>query len=312
MKNLLITAPYFIKDIDNLKEDIKGFNLIIPDVEERLDENQLLEIYSRYDISGTICGDDDYSRKVLDNVNELKIISKWGTGIDSINKKYANSKGIKVTNTLGSFTVPVSQTTIGLILTIVRGIHDNNIKMSKGQWEKVECSTLDELTIGIIGHGRIGKKVASILKIMGANVIVNDIKYEGNEYGDYIYDNNQKFRIFNYKELLNLSDIVSIHCDLNSTSYHLIDKCSINMMKDNSILINTARGKIIKEEDLIDALKRKKIKSCGLDVYEREPLDNSELMNMDNVIKLSHNSNNSRKYWDIVHKNTIKNLLDNI
>lgn len=316
MKKILITAPYFIKEIDKLKRYLNDFDLIIPNVIERFNEDELLDIYNKYpDIVGTICGDDEYTKGVLDSSNKLKVISKWGTGIDSIDKEYAESIGIKVKNTLDAFTEPVSQTTIGLILSLIRGIHENNMDMKNGKWYKTDCFSLDELTVGVIGHGRIGKRVSSILNVMGANVIINDIKYKR----DQVIVNrtsipivNDRYKVFKLDDLLKLSDIVTIHCDLNETSYHLINKETINMMKNGSILINTARGKIIKEDDLIYALKNEKIKSCGLDVYENEPLKDSELLKMDNVIKLSHNSNNSRKYWDKVHQNTIKNLIENI
>jgi len=302
----MISAPYMLDDIQINKIisqfDESEYEIFIPQVNEKLSEEELMNL-SILDVEGIICGDDEFTKRVIDNLPKLKVIVKWGTGIDSIDKKYAETKGIKVLNTPDAFTVPVAETTIGLILTFIRNINKNNILMKQGQWKKPKGKTIEELTIGIIGFGKIGSKVAKLLHCFGNhNIIYYDIK--------------QKLtNISKYKKLHTLikeSDIISLHCDLNETSEYILNKDMFKIMNKKPIIINTARGKLINQNDLIEALINNQISGAGLDVYENEPIINKKLKNMDNVVMLSHNSNSSQKYWDYVHQNSIKMLKENI
>jgi len=300
MKKVLISAPYMISDFNKIKYNFDEYDVVIPQVNEKLTEMELLNYVE--DIEGVICGDDEFTKKVIDKSKKLKVIVKWGTGIDSINKEYAESKGIKVMNTPGAFTNPVSETTIGLILSFTRVINENNILMKNNVWLKPKGCTLSELTIGIIGFGRIGNKVAEYLKHFDAKIIYYDIDKKNNNIAIYTELNN----------LLEKSDIITLHCDLNPTSKHILNEISFNKMKKSPYIINTARGGLINQEDLIDALDKCQVSGAGLDVFENEPDIDCKLLNMDNVIMLSHNSNNSPKFWNNVHDNSIKMLKENI
>jgi D-3-phosphoglycerate dehydrogenase len=264
----------------------------------------------RGDVTGLICGDDRITKKVIDSTDRLKLIVKWGTGIDSIDKEYAESKGIKVLNTPNAFTIPVSESAIGLMLSFIRKIDENNRLMHNGQWFKPKGFTLHELTIGIIGYGNIGSEVAKKLSVFSDNIVWHDIKSdkELKKSGRSFYGNR-----VDLNTLLSLSDIISMHCDLNNTSRHLVNASLISKMKDGVIIINTARGPIIKEEDLIESLINRKVSFAGLDVYEREPLSvDSAIRKMDNCILLSHNTNTSNVFWKKVHMNSISMLKENI
>lgn len=305
-KKIAVTAPYLQLEWDQYKYLLDDYEVIMPPVFERFEEEDMLRILTP-DIEGIICGDDRITEKVINNAANLKVIVKWGTGIDSIDKKYAESKGIKVRNTPDAFIIPVTESTIGLMLSIVRKIDENNRKMHEGKWQKIRAMTLYELNTGIIGYGRIGSTVAEKLSAFTDNVIWHDIKsdeelnHHGKFYGKRV----------TLPELLNKADIITIHCDLNPTSFHLISEEKIMQMKDGVIIINTSRGPVLNEPDIEKFLKTGKIGYVGLDVFENEPLpEDSFLRSCDRCILLSHNTNSSPLYWRRVHLNSIKMLKE--
>ena len=305
-KKIVITAPYLQLEWEKYKHLLSEYDIVIPPVFERFEEADMLGILTP-DIDGIICGDDRITEKVINNAPNLKVIVKWGTGIDSINRKYAGLKGIPVRNTPDAFITPVAESTIGLMLSIVRRIDENNRKMHEGKWEKIRAFTLFELTIGIIGYGRIGSAVAGKLKTFTDNVIWHDIKTDDelNPEGKF------SGKRVTLSELLHRSDIITVHCDLNPTSRHLISEENILQMKDGVILINTARGPVVNEPDIEKYLRTGKIGFAGLDVFEKEPLpEDSFLRSCDRCILLSHNTNSSPLHWERVHLNSIKMLKE--
>jgi len=309
LKKIAVTAPYLQIEWDDYKHLLSDFDVIVPKVEERFGEEEMIRILSE-GVEAVICGDDRITKRVIDSAPKLKLIVKWGTGIDSIDKAYAESKGIKVLNTPNAFTIPVSESTIGIMLAILRRIEENNRLMHEGGWFKPKGFTLSELTIGIIGYGNIGSEVARKLSVFTDNILWHDIKND-----DELRKLNRTFygKRADLKTLLELSDVITVHCDLNPTSRHLVNSALINGMKDGAIIINTARGPVVKEDDLTEALLNRKISYAGLDVYEQEPLaQDSPLRKMDNCILLSHNTNSSYIAWKNVHLNSISMLKSNI
>jgi len=305
-KKIAVTAPYLQLEWEKYKHLLSDYEIVIPPVFERFEEADMLRILTP-DIEGIICGDDRITEKVIDNAANLRVIVKWGTGIDSINRKYAGSKGIPVRNTPDAFITPVTESAIGLMLSIVRRIDENNRKMHEGKWEKLRAFTLYELTTGIIGYGRIGSAVARKLSAFTENVIWHDIltDEELNPDGEFFG------KRVTLPELLERADIITVHCDLNPTSRHLISEENILRMRDGVIIINTARGPVINEPDLEKYLKTGKIGFAGLDVFEKEPLpEDSFLRSCDRCILLSHNTNSSPLHWERVHLNSIKMLKE--
>ncbi len=296
MNNILISAPNFQKDYPKLKRYFKNSKVILPKVIEKLSEEELLPIIDKFD--GVICGDDEFTSCVIDKAKRLKVIVKWGTGINSIDVAYAHKKGIVVHNSPNAFTEPVSDTVIGFILSFARNIPKNDKIMKKGIWKKIEGYSLCEKSIGIIGMGNIGQAVARKAEALGMRVLGNDIRK--------IQTN---FKMTDIKTLLRKSDFVSLNCSLNPTSFHLITLKELKLMK-GAVIINTSRGPVIKESDLVKALKRGIIKGAGLDVFEKEPLSkDSELMKLNNVLLSPHNSNSSPQCYHNVHMNSIKKLF---
>jgi D-3-phosphoglycerate dehydrogenase / 2-oxoglutarate reductase len=309
MPVILFSAPYMIPFLDRFRPffDSLGFDLIVPQVNERLSEADLLEYAGSFDAA--ICGDDRYTERVLQACGpRLKVISKWGTGIDSIDSEAASRLNIKVYRTPNAFTLPVADTTMGYMLAFARRLPWLDRAMRAGSWGKIPSVSLSECTLGIVGVGNIGKAVARRARSFGMTLLGNDIIEIP---PDFILEN--KLETTSLEDLLSRSDFVSLHCDLNPTSYHLINQSTLNCIKHSAVLINTARGPVVDEPALVEALLSGRLAGAALDVFENEPLPAGHpYLTMDNVLLAPHNANSSPAAWERVHLNTIKNLLEGL
>src|SRR6266487_4301356 len=306
---ILFTAPYMIPFADRFKPIFDKYNieLIVPDVQERMEEADLLKYAGQFD--GAICGDDRYTERVIQAcAPRLKVISKWGTGIDSIDAEACSRYAIKLCRTPNAFTLPVADTVLGYILAFARHQPWMNREMKQGKWEKFPARALSECTLGVIGIGNIGKAVTRRVRAFGMKVYGTDIIDI-----DHVFVTETGIEMTGLQSLLSKSDFVSINCDLNPTSHHLINSDTLALLRPNAVLINTARGPIVEEKALIEALQAKRLAGAALDVFEHEPLPlESPLIKMDNVMLAPHNSNSSPAAWERVHWNTIRNLLEGL
>lgn len=302
---VMISAPYMQPVIDRFRPlfDGEGIEIVVPPVNERLSEEELLAMVK--DIDGVICGDDRFTQRVLDRAARLKVIVKWGTGVDSIDREAASKMGIPVYNTPNAFTYPVADSVLGYILSFARRIPWSTEEMRSGFWEKKPCVALRECILGVIGVGNVGKAVIRRAAAFGMKTLGNDIvdidpsflKETGTE-------------MISKETLLKTADFISLNCDLNPTSLHLIGEKELALMKPSAYIINTSRGPVIDEKALIKALKKKKIAGAAMDVFEDEPLPkDSPLRKMKNCLLAPHNANSSPAAWEHVHQNSIKHLL---
>ncbi len=306
---VLLTAPYMLPFVDRFKPvfDSYDIELIIPNVEERMEEENILKYAGQFD--GTVCGDDRYSARVIEAcLPRLKVISKWGTGVDSIDAKACSRFGVKLGRTPNAFTTPVADTVLGYMLAFARRGPWMDKAMKSGEWKKIPGKTLSECTLGVIGIGNIGKAVTRRAKAFGMKVLGTDIIDI-----DHVFISESGIEMTNLDTLLANSDFVSVNCDLNPTSYHLINATTLSKMKHTAVLINTARGPIVDEKALVAALSSGQVGGAALDVFEFEPLPlDSPLLKMDNVMLAPHNSNSSPTAWERIHWSTIKNLVEGL
>ncbi len=303
---VLISAPYMLPVIERFQSifDELGVEVVLVEVEERLSEDELLAYTGSID--GVICGDDRFTAAVLKAAApRLRVISKWGTGIDSIDGEAASELGIQVMNTPGAFTEPVADSVLGYILAFARSQPWMTQQMREGEWKKIPGRALSECTLGVIGVGKIGKAVLKRAQAFGMDLLGNDVVDIDSEFITEV-----GVQMLDLPDLLKRADFISINCDLNPTSRGLIDSGAFRLMQPHAVLINTARGSIVVEEALIEALCDKSIAGAALDVYEDEPLPGkSPLYAMDNVLLAPHNANSSPGAWERVHLNTIRNLI---
>jgi D-3-phosphoglycerate dehydrogenase len=309
MPTVLLTAPYLIPSIERFRPVFSYYklDLIVPDVRERLEEDEILAYAGQFD--ATLCGDDRYSERVMQAcLPRLKIISKWGTGVDSIDRAAAQRLGIQVRNTPNAFTLPVSESVLSYILIFARRQPWMDRAVKAGEWLKLPGRSLSECTLGVIGVGNIGKAVLRRARAFGMRLLGNDIVPIA---PDFIVENGVEMT--SLPDLLQRADFVSVNCDLNPTSLHIINAGTLAQMKPGAVLVNTARGPLVDEPALIAALHAGQIAGAALDVFEVEPLPaGSALRGMDNVLLAPHNSNSSPAAWERVHWNTIRNLLDGL
>ena len=309
MPTVLFSAPYMLPFLDRFGPLLEryGLELITPVVRERLEEDEILKYAGQFD--GAICGDDRYSAIVLAAcAPRLKVISKWGTGVDSIDSAACESLGVKLSRTTNAFTLPVADSVMGYLLAFARRLPWMDRAMKAGAWEKIPGKALHECSLGVIGVGTIGRTVIQRAHAFGMKLLGNDIVEI-----DHVFIAETGLEMTTLDDLLARADFVSVNCDLNPTSLHLINARTLSLMRQNAVLINTARGPIVDETALVVALKAGKIGGAALDLFEIEPLPaDSPLKLMDNVMLAPHNANSSPAAWERVHWNTIRNLLDGL
>lgn len=279
---VLITPRSFekIKDrFDKIFED-EGIDAIINPYGRVLSEEEIEGLIK--DVDGIIVGVDPITSRVLEKAHNLKVISKYGVGVDNIDLQKAKEKNIVVTNTPGVNSNAVAELTVGLIINVLRKINLSDKRTREGYWERFIGKELSGKTLGIIGTGSIGRRVIKLLKGFDLKILCYD------KYPDNNWALSEGASYVSLPELLQNSDIISIHVPLTEETYHLISEKELSMVKKDVVIINTSRGGIIDEEALYKFLKRGQILGAGLDVFENEPPKNSPLFELDNVVITSH------------------------
>ena len=265
--------------INYLKE--KGFEVYVRKDDSIISDSELIEALREYDGIISMLSD-NLSEATLKHAAKVKIIANYAVGYNNIDIEYAKKKGITITNTPDVLTFATAELAFGLMLAAARRLIEADRFTRKGRfkgWHPLLFlgKTLEGSTVGIIGMGRIGMRFARMLEGFDVNII-----YHSKSKKDLPY------RFVDFDTLLRESDFISLHLPLTNESKHLITKKEFEKMKDGVVFINTARGAIVKERDLVDALKNGKVSFAGLDVYEFEPEITEELKKMDNVVILPH------------------------
>lgn len=224
------------------------------------------------------------NKEVIENAKNLKVVGRAGAGVDNIDIKAAKQKNIIVMNTPGGNTNATAEHTLALLLSLSRKISKADITTHKGEWAKksLKGNEIKGKTIGIIGFGNVGKRFAQMCNALGLKVLIYSKTFDAirNEFPDYISCDLNK--------ILKEADIISFHCKPNPDGSSIINAKEINIMKKNVLIINTARGNLVSEIDLKDAIKNNTIGGVALDVFEEEPAKNNILFGLDNVLLTPH------------------------
>ena len=224
------------------------------------------------------------NKEVIENAKNLKVVGRAGAGVDNIDINAAKQKNIIVMNTPGGNTNATAEHTLALLLSLSRKISKADITTHKGEWAKksLKGNEIKGKTIGIIGFGNVGKRFAQMCNALGLKVLIYSKTFDSirNEFPDYISCDLNK--------ILKEADIISFHCKPNPDGSSIISAKEINIMKKNVLIINTARGNLVSEVDLKDAIKNNTIGGVALDVFEEEPAKNNILFGLDNVLLTPH------------------------
>lgn len=255
---------------------------------------------------GLINSEIPITRNIIESLSGLKIIAKYSLGVDNIDVEAATENNVYVTNVPDYCQDEVSDHALTLILSLSRKIVSLNQSVKQGKWlftEGVPMRRFNTQTVGLISYGNIARKLAKKLKAIGFNVIA---------YDPYIKPNlGNDVELVSLEELMGCSDVVSIHSPLVKETYHMINKEVLELAKPNAIIINTGRGSVINESDLVEALREGKISGAGLDVLEKEPVDlNNPLLSMENVILTPHIAFYSEDSMQELKRKTILNIID--
>ena len=282
MPTVLITSTSFGKKIKQPLRVLqsKGYDLKFNDLGRPLAPEELIERLA--DCDGCIAGLDHFTADVIRSAPKLRIIARYGAGVDRVDLKAAAEAGVVVTNTPVANSDSVADLAVGLMLAVARRIAVADRIVRHGKWENVYGISLFEKTVGLVGFGRIGSRVARRVKGFGCRVLVHDpfLKKEvAAEAG---------VELVSLEELLRSSDFVSLHLPATDQTRGLIDAEKLGQMKSTAILINTGRGELVDQQALLAALSQGTIHGAGLDAHAAEPPDPSQYDGLDNVVLTPH------------------------
>ncbi|MCX6222367.1 MAG: phosphoglycerate dehydrogenase [Bacteroidia bacterium] len=280
-KVLITTVPFGDKNhlpIELL--EAAGIEYLINPIGRKLKEDELAEMITDFDV--LIAGTELITDKVMSRANKLKLISRVGVGLDGVDLLAAERRGIQVCYTPEAPAPAVTELTIGLMLSLLRNIHVSNAQLHRGEWQRHFGRRIPEVTIGIIGVGRIGRRVLSRLAGFGTpRVLVNDILPNPKLVPEL------KLEWVGKDEIYHKADIISLHIPLTPLTKNMIRREQLLMMKSDAMIINASRGGIINEKDLAEVLNSGHLSGAAIDVFEQEPYD-GELNKIERCILTSH------------------------
>jgi D-3-phosphoglycerate dehydrogenase len=257
-----------------------GVEHVLNPLGRRLKEHELADLIGDYD--AMIAGTEPITDHVMSHARRLKLIVRVGIGLDSVDLHAARRRGIRVAYTPDAPAMAVSDLTIGLMISLLRQIHVSHDQMRRGHWHRHFGRRLGEVTVGIIGLGRIGTGVLRRLQGFGAPpVLVSDIRRTR------ALENAFRFTWADTETVLRSADVVTVHVPLTARTRDMIRREQLEMMKPDAVLINTARGGIVNENDLYDVLKSGHLAGAAIDVFEHEPYD-GRLREIDRCLLTAH------------------------
>ena len=264
-KVLITTVPFGDKNRLPLEflEDA-GIEYLINPIGRKLKEDELVEMVTDFDV--LIAGTEAITDKVMSHASRLKLVSRVGIGLDSVDLLAAERRGIQVSYTPDAPAPAVAELTIGLMLSLLRSVHISNSQMHRGEWHRYFGRRIAEVTVGIIGTGRIGGRVLRRLSAFGTpRILVNDI------HPNPTVTTELKLEWVGKEEIYQQADLISLHLPLTIHTKNMIRKEHLLQMKPDALLINTSRGGIVNEQDLADVLKSGHLAGAAIDVFEQEP-----------------------------------------
>lgn len=299
MKVLITTSSFGKIDQAPLKElQHNGLQIISNPLGRKLTELEVLELILEHKPIGIIAGVEPLTAKVLYKASNVKAIARAGIGMDFVDLEVAKKLSISVTNTPEAPTMAVAELTIGVILSLLRMLHISDASIRLSKWSCPMGHLLYKKTVGIIGCGRIGKKIADYLKIFKCKVIASD----------QVNFNSEGISFMELDELLLSADIVTLHLPYSKQNHHIINNERINMMKKGAYLVNAARGGLVDENALLKALKSGQLAGAALDCFEKEPY-NGPLKDLHNVMLTAHLGSYAKEARLMMEIQAARNLI---
>ncbi len=298
MQVLISTSSFNLANFAQLS-DLRnaGVEVKLNPFAARLTEEQVIDLLGTNTI-GLIAGLEPLTKNVLQAAKSLKVIARVGTGLDSVDLVAAKELEIAVLNTPDAPTKAVAELTIAHILGLLRHVSQADRQVRAGVWKGLMGSLLETKTVGIVGFGRIGKRVATLIAAFGASVIISDAQVKSSDFENVGLD-----------ELCTRSDIVSLHLPYSQATHHIIDEKRMNLMKKGSFIVNISRGGLVDEAMLLVALKSGHLAGAALDCFEQEPYE-GELRNLENVQITAHMGSYARETRDLMEQEASRLLVN--
>ncbi len=285
---VVVTSPSFSKHPMLIKKmEDKFDNYILNKEGRRFNEDELISYIG--DAEAAIVGLDQVTAKVLDACPNLKIVSKYGVGLDNIKISACEERNIAIGWTGGVNKLSVAEMFLGNAISLLRNLTYTSNLLKCGKWNKNGGRQLSETTVGVIGVGHIGKEVIRLLKPFNCKILVNDVIQQ-----DEYYNENDLTKA-SKDEIYKTADVITLHTPLTDDTREMINSTSLSLMKDDAVIINTARGPLVNLDDLESALKSKSIGGASLDVYDIEPPKRKGLLDIPTLINTPHIGGNSKE-----------------
>lgn len=276
-KIAVLTSSFAVEDASPLSAlRSAGYEAVLNPHGRKLTVPETLQLASGAE--GIIAGLEEWSEKVIQGLPELRAISRCGTGMDNVDLEAAKKRGISVFNTPDAVTPAVAELTLGLILALLRNIPQGDGQVKRGVWQKKMGNLLAEKKLGVIGFGRIGRRVAELALAFGAETAFYDIASPAAT---------QRTKALALSPLLAWADIVTVHCSGSADTSALLGAQELRSMKKGSWLVNTSRGNLVDEAALTSLLQEGHLAGAALDVFGREPYD-GPLTKLENTILTPH------------------------
>ena len=295
MKVLISTSSFGKADNMPLNMCQSKCEVILNPDGRKLTTEEFVELTAKVD--AVIAGVENITREALMKRPNIKVISRCGVGMDNVDQIACRELGVKLYNTPEAPVGSVAELTVTVMLDILKNVSNMNAALKSGIWNKMTGFMMKGKRIGIIGFGRIGRRVAELLQCFGTEIAYTDVCNQENE---YVY--------MKKKELLAWADIVTVHASDCEEGNYIIGAEDIQKMKATSFLVNTSRGRFIDEEALYEALKTKRIRGAALDVYAQEPYQ-GKLCELENVILTPHISSSAAEGRAVMEIEAVKNLF---
>ncbi len=301
MKILISSASFgkINKDPIRLMENA-GLEPVLNPYGRKLEFGEFSELIK--DAVGLIAGTEKISAELLGDAPMLKVISRYGVGIDNIDMEAAQRHGIKVCNTPEAPSQAVAELALALMLNLYRRIGEADRNIRANNWSQLLGRLVSGKSLGIIGLGRIGKKIVKLAAPFEMKIYAYD------PYPDHEFVASNNITLAPLNDVLSQSDVISLHLPLSASTVHIVGKKELSLMKKDAVIINTARGGLIDENALIEALRNKQIGGAALDTFEKEPYTGN-LMKFDNVILTSHMGSSAVETRKQMELETVNNLI---
>ena len=287
---IAVTAQSFLKNpilVGELQTRFKGESITLLDISKSYTQAELIDFLKPYEV--VLCGREKFDAKTLSQLPNLKCISKYGVGLDNLDLKYMSENSIDIEFKAGVNAKYVAEQTLGFMIGAIRNLHISSSKMKSGIWYKNGGTSLFGKTVGIVGLGNVGMELVKVLKPFSCKILINDIESKSVECKEHSLEQTS------LQNLLEKSDIVTMHVPLTEKTVKMMTAASFNGMKDSSIFINTCRGEIVDEQALEEALNSGQIAFACADVFNNEPNINNSLCELDNFWPTAHIAGNAKE-----------------